>query len=95
VQVIKSVAATLAILAILALLAVYGGSRWVMSHKEEIAEKVGTMAGLAERTKRECAALELQFRREWDEAVDNHTIARRENDLVAMRHQIDRLCKPK
>lgn len=94
-QLIKAVAATLAVLIVLALLAIYGGSRWVVSHKEELAEKVVKTIGISDQVKRQCRQLETRYQREWDDAVNNDTIDRRDADLTAMRLEIDQLCKPK
>lgn len=94
-QVIKAVAITLGILAILALLAIYGGSRWLVSHQDEIAEKVVKTIGISDQVKRQCQQLETRYQREWDDAVNNDTIDRREDDFASMRQEIDQLCKPK
>jgi|GEM_PF-5406453 Tfp pilus assembly protein FimT len=94
-QLIKVVGATLAILAVLLILAIYGGSRWISNNKEEIAKEVGTTIGIGREEQRECRRLETRYQTEWDAAVDNGTIARREADFSAMREEIDQLCKPK
>jgi hypothetical protein len=94
-QLVKAVAATLAVLAILFVLAIYGGSRWIVNNKEEIAKEVGSTIGLGAQAKRQCQQLEARYRREWDEAVDTDTIDRREGDFAALRQEIDQLCKAK
>ncbi len=94
-QVIKVVFATLACLALLLVLAIYGGSRWISNNQEEIVRKVDETVGIGKQVKQHCGALETRFQREWDDAVNNDTIDRREAELSAMRREIDQLCNAK
>lgn len=94
-QLVKTVAATLAVLAVLLLLAIYGGSRWLVNNQDLIAEEVGTAIGVGKALKAQCDQLEARYQREWDDAVNSDTIDRREDDFAAMRQEIDRLCPAK
>jgi hypothetical protein len=51
--------------------------------------------GIGKQLKQHCGALETRFQREWDDAVNNDTIDRREAELSAMRREIDQLCNAK
>ncbi len=94
-QIFKAVLATLACLALLIILAIYGGSRWISNNQEEIVRQVDQTVGIGKQLKQHCAALETRFQREWDDAVNNDTIDRRDAELSAMRREIDQLCNAK
>ena len=94
-QLVKTVAATLAVLAVLLLLAIYGGSRWLANNQDLIAEGVGTAKIVGKALKAQCDQLEARYQREWDDAVNSDTIDRREDDFAAMRQEIDRICTAK
>ena len=64
-------------------------------YQEEIVRKVDETVGIGKQVKQHCGALETRFQREWDDAVNNDTIDRREAELSAMRREIDQLCNAK
>lgn len=94
-QLFKTVLITLGCLAVLGVLAIYGGTRWLSNNQDEIIKKVDQTVGMGKVLSRQCDQLESRFQREWDDAVNNDTIDKREAEFSGMRREIDQLCRAK